>query len=163
MNNLPQSIRYFVDPTVLRLGKWLRFLGIDAPQISLNRETSPNSYLLTRKRVRQNAASNIIFVPYDQIEAQLSWFAKKFPDAIKPEMLGTRCIRCNESLVSINKDTARYRVPDHIFQTHNTFMMCPKCHKIYWRGSHVGRMQNFLKKSISLPEKTHDPYYGGQI
>lgn len=150
MTDLPQPTRFFVDSTVLRLGKWLRYLGLNAPRSLWNMETPPDGYLLTKKKQGSNISNRIIFVPHDRIEAQLIWFAKKFPNVIKPERFGSRCTLCNELLVSVSRDAVKDKVPDYIVQTQESFMMCPECRRIYWRGSHVGRMHTFLE-NINFP------------
>ncbi len=142
--------RFFVDSTVLRLGKWLRLLGIDAPLAFRYVEIPAGACLLTKKRSILNKTKQAVFVPFDRIKEQLTWFASKFPGAIKKENFGSRCIRCNQNLISVSRETVHDRIPDYITQTHKAFMMCPMCKKIYWKGSHMERMEAFLKK-INFP------------
>ncbi len=145
-------IRFYVDGTVLRLGKWLRMLGIDAPKLPRNLDVSPNSCILTKKTTGYKSAHHVILVPYDNIEEQLTWFARRFSDAIKWERFGTRCRNCNLELVRVSRETVRNKVPDYISQTHDDFMICPQCQKIYWKGSHVDKMRAFLN-SIGFPDE----------
>jgi len=140
------SKKFFVDPTVLRLGKWLRYLGFDTSFVRSEKEIGADGVFLTKKRIRTNGSKMIQFVPFDRIEDQLVWFKEHFGPEIDLEKVGSRCIRCNEPLVEIPKESARDRVPDYIYQTHTVFRICPSCKRIYWRGSHTDRMQAYLER-----------------
>ncbi len=144
--------RFFVDITVQRLGKWLRYFGIDAPLAPKSPPEGFNGYLLTKKKIHphQMAIKGIFYVPYDRIEDQLNWFAKTFPGAIVPNKIGSRCILCNQPLIKIPKKDARNLVPDYVYQTHSIFKKCPHCKRIYWKGSHLGKMGDFLER-INFP------------
>ena len=145
-----QPNRFFVDSTILRLGKWLRLLGLDAPFYHPGQELPERSLLLTKRRMGHGNTNNLaVFVPFEHIEDQLKWFVHRFPEVIQPEKFGTRCALCNEPLVFITKEEARERVPDYIAQTHETFRMCPACKRIYWKGSHMNRMRTFLEHIFS--------------
>ena len=91
MSNLQEKkpTRFFVDSTVLRLGKWLRLLGIDAPLAFRDVEIPADACLLTKKRSGSNRTKQAVFVPFDRIKEQLIWFARKFPGAIKKENFST--------------------------------------------------------------------------
>ena len=59
----------------------------------------------------------------------------------------TRCSICNSELARIPRDAAFGSVPDFVFETAVSFRQCLECRKIYWPGSHKGRM---LEKLHSL-------------
>ncbi len=141
--------RFYVDATVLRLGKWLRLLGVDAPRFSGKSEISPKARLLTRKRPRPGTPDQVVFVPFDRLEEQLAWFADSFPDAMKRKRFGSRCSHCNHLLVSVSREEVQDVVPDYVAQTIDRFKACPRCGKIYWKGSHIDRMNTFLDKVFS--------------
>ncbi len=143
--------RFFVDATVLRLGKWLRFLGIDAPSWTPKLSLTPGACLLTKKRGRIKKVGNKIVVPHDRIDNQLLWFVERFPKTVRPERVGSRCMRCNHRLIQVPREVVRDLVPDYIWQIHTTFTKCPACQRIYWRGSHRFRMLAFLKEIGILP------------
>ena len=138
--------RFFVDPTVCRLGKWLRYLGLDVPFARSEKNLPPDGILITKKRKIRKKEEHIVSIPFDRIEDQLSWFISHFPFVVDPWKIGSRCIRCNQILSEIPREGVRNRVPDYIFQTHTSFKICPKCHGIYWKGSHPDRMRTYLEK-----------------
>ena len=137
--------RFFVDATVLRLGKWLRFLGIDTPFASPDSPISPGACLLTKKRSMHEKGHQRVVVPYDDLKLQLLWFAGCFPYTIHRNLFGSRCLRCNHILLQTPREDVRDEVPDYTYQTHEIFMKCPTCQRIYWEGSHKSRMLDFLE------------------
>lgn len=52
----------------------------------------------------------------------------------------TRCLRCNARLESIPKADAASRVPPRVRDAYEEFFRCPDCDRVYWKGSHYGRM-----------------------
>ncbi len=64
----------------------------------------------------------------------------------------TICLECNEQLRPVNKADIADRVPPYVLQTQDQFVECPKCQRIYWRGTH---WQGMVKKLESLAEVDH--------
>lgn len=57
----------------------------------------------------------------------------------------TRCLECNQPLVSRSREEVKDRVPPYVYKTQSQYMECPACHRIYWRGTHWERMTLRLK------------------
>jgi uncharacterized protein len=55
-----------------------------------------------------------------------------------------RCMRCNEILRPISKEEIRDRLLPQTGQHFDEFYNCPKCGRIYWKGSHYSRMRRFI-------------------
>jgi uncharacterized protein with PIN domain len=36
-------------------------------------------------------------------------------------------------------------VPEYVYMTHATFMVCSCCQRIYWKGTHIVRVEDILK------------------
>ncbi len=145
--------RFFVDATVQRLGKWLRYLGVDAPYLPCGQSVPSDAYLLTKKRWVKNP-ENVVVVPHDTIRDQLAWFMRFFSDVVDDDKIGTRCMKCNHILQSVSKEEVKDFVPDYVYQVHGRFRRCPNCGRIYWKGSHPQRMQSFLEKLYAPSEET---------
>jgi uncharacterized protein with PIN domain len=139
--------RFYIDGTVLRLGKWLRFLGIDCPLRPLSETNFPEGLLLTKRKSLPHHIHQVAWVPYNDIKAQLAWFVEKFRLALIPGVRGTRCIRCNHLLQPVPKESVKNIVPDYIYQIHQHFRRCPQCEQIYWNGTHLQHMTTFLKNT----------------
>ena len=71
---------------------------------------------------------------------------------LKPELNSkkSRCSLCNTPLVEICKSQIT-SIPENVLRRKKIFYQCPKCGKIYWKGSHWKEMREFesmLKKKI---------------
>lgn len=49
----------------------------------------------------------------------------------------------NAEIRPVTREAVASRVPPYTFGTQTEFSECPQCHRVYWRGSHLGR---FLKR-----------------
>ena len=54
------------------------------------------------------------------------------------------CLLCNEKLDRLPRRRARARVPEKVARTYRRFRACPRCGRVYWRGSHWERMRRTL-------------------
>ena len=48
----------------------------------------------------------------------------------------TICLECNQPLSEVSREAMKDRVPEYVFRTHNQYMECPVCHRVYWHGTH---------------------------
>jgi hypothetical protein len=64
---------------------------------------------------------------------------------IDEEKILSRCIECNSLVQDIKKEDIKKNVPDRIFKNIDKFWFCPKCKKIYWKGSHYDNMIEKIK------------------
>jgi len=55
-----------------------------------------------------------------------------------------RCLRCNGHLQHIEKGTILDRLEPLTKKYYNEFCICQDCNRIYWKGSHYERMQEFI-------------------
>jgi uncharacterized protein with PIN domain len=56
----------------------------------------------------------------------------------------TRCSRCNEPLEDASSDDLSAVVPPRVLEQQARFARCPRCARVYWHGSHVGRMRQWM-------------------
>ena len=138
-----------------RLAKRMRLLGFD---VLYDRTLSDNEVIrlaLEENRViltRDTAlaarplASNHLLIASDFIREQIEQVLSAFSDeALRPL---TRCSACNDRLDTIAKEEARDFVPRYVYEQKGSFLRCPRCGRIYWKGTHVQRMA--LPKSMEI-------------
>jgi len=58
----------------------------------------------------------------------------------------SRCIICNGKLQIIEKYRIINKIPEGILEREEEFWMCEGCKKIYWKGTHFEKLQEFAKK-----------------
>ena len=147
--------RFVVDVNVGRLAKWLRVLGYDAlfPADAEDSELlrialREGRIIVTRdgglaeRHLANSGRLKVVLIRDDHLKGQLSQVVRSLNlDATRPF---SRCIRCNEPLGSLPKESVRDRVPDYVYKTQQEYAGCPLCHRIFWRGTHWFNMQRDL-------------------
>ena len=142
---MPAETRFIADVMLGKLATWLRLLGCDVeyfPKISdddlVERAFRTGRVILTRdtELIRcRKVRDNHFFVRGDGFRDQLRQVAERF--SIVPfGRIMTRCLRCNETLMVIDRSEVRDRVPPYVFETQRDFRTCGRCGRVYWRGTH---------------------------
>lgn len=57
-----------------------------------------------------------------------------------------RCTKCNSQTTRVIKSEISDKIPSKVFELNEKFWECDKCKQIYWEGSHIKKMQDFLDK-----------------
>jgi hypothetical protein len=142
---MPAETRFIADVMLGKLATWLRLLGCDVeyfPKISdddlVERAFRTGRVILTRDTElirRRKVRDNHFFVRGDGFRDQLRQVAERFSIVPFGRIL-TRCLRCNETLMVIDRSEVRGRVPPYVFETQRDFRTCGRCGRVYWRGTH---------------------------
>jgi hypothetical protein len=150
-------MNFLADSSLGRLSKWLRILGYDtvywraeADRSFLRQAESEGRAVLTRRKnvlARQHPGI-VLFVENDRVEDQIVEVLGKMDLRPDPGKLFTLCLRCNEPLKSAAPEEVRPIVPDHVFRTQKEFRSCPKCHGVYWPGTHRERAMKTLARLL---------------
>jgi uncharacterized protein with PIN domain len=138
-------MKFLVDSPLGGLIKWLRFCGFDTSSLLLHPEAPdslpppvPDTYILTRqappKRLRR---PDLLILSADQPQEQLEEVLRRLQISRGELSLLSRCSRCNDFLVPISRDRVQGQVPEHVFLYHKEFYECPRCHRLFWPGSHL--------------------------
>lgn len=137
------------------LAKWLRIYGFDTTYANseidddeiLKISKKENRILLTRDKNLTNRArrENIKTIKITSTEID-----KQIKTAIEDRKIDTakilsRCIICNSIVEEIKKEAVKDKIPKRIFENISKYWFCPKCNKIYWKGSHYENMIEKIK------------------
>jgi len=141
------------DEMLGSLAKWLRILGHDTKYVKgcedeeiAKMAIKEGRVLLTRDKNLAKKVKNSIYLENNGLENQLKKILEKLNLKIEDEKILTRCIVCNEKIVEIEKEMVKGKVPEHVYETHDKFYICPKCERIYWIGTHFDNMKKFIEK-----------------
>ena len=97
---------------------------------------------LAERHLATSGRLTVVLIRDDHLKGQLSQMVRSLDlDATRPF---SRCIRCNEPLGSLSRESVKDRVPDYVYKTQQEYAGCPLCHKIFWRGTHWANMQRDL-------------------
>ena len=145
--------RFVADSMLGRLARWLRAMGYDTLYLRhacdgdlLELARREQRTLLTRNlRLARSAAEDAVYhVRAERLEAQLAEIVAAFRLDPEADPL-SRCLECNHLLTALERDKLGGSVPPHILASHREFSGCPACGRVYWEGSHAGRMRNRLR------------------
>ena len=150
--------KFIVDSNVGKLTKWLRIMGydtvffngsndsrmvaiaLDEQRVILTRDTQ-----IMKRRVITSGRLKAILIQSDESELQMHQVIKALHLDCQFKLF-TLCLECNQPLMEKSKQQVKELVPPYVFQTHDQYMECPACHRIYWRGTHWQAMTKRLKK-----------------
>ena len=90
-----------------------------------------------RRSVRQGQM-RVVQILHDDLRSQLRQLVMDLK--LDLESGFSRCVRCNDLLNSVERDSVADRLPAYVFQNHSKFMECPHCRRLYWRGTHWSGM-----------------------
>ena len=159
--NLSITPFFAAEKTLGKLAKWLRLLGFDTlyePGSATEKfieDLAADRILLTRtQRIRkQPLRGKSVFVQSNRWDAQLRQVILELELTIDQTQPLSRCLNCNVPIIAADKDSLWGRVPDYIFETQEYFRRCPKCNRIYWRGTHtkrsLGKIEQFFNTCLS--------------
>ena len=138
------------------MAKWLRILGYDTKYVKNMKDEEiakiareEERILLTRDKKLASKFKNSIYLENNGLKNQLRRIIKELALEIDDKNLLTRCIICNEKIEKIDKEKVKGMVPEHVYESHEEFYICPKCKRIYWIGTHFENMKRFIE-SIKL-------------
>ena len=154
---LPGERRFILDNHLGRLAVYLRMLGFDSlyrndyhdEELALvaNQE---ERILLTRdvRLLMRNLVGNGYWVRSKIPREQLVEVVERFglTSHIQPFR---RCMRCNGILQPVSKERVLERLEPLTKLYYHEFRICPRCDRVYWKGSHYERMQKFLDQVIT--------------
>ena len=149
-------MKFILTKELGRLAKWLRILGFDADYFNQDnistliiRALRDNRVILTRNhRLPKSLGLKITTVQAERVKEQVAEVLKALQIKLSSDRMFTRCILCNEELVSVDREKVKDRVPEYVFKTQENFVSCPKCNRIYWQGTHWGNVSQTLKEII---------------
>lgn len=148
--------RFVVDGHLGRLAANLRMLGFDS--IYNNEESDlrlseiahvEERILLTRDRrllMRKSVEYGYCprsMKPDEQLREVIARYS--LVEGMHPF---NRCIRCNQILVTVEKQIIQDKLLPLTKKYFDEFKICPDCRQIYWKGSHFDKMQQTIQSIV---------------
>jgi uncharacterized protein with PIN domain len=152
--------RFILDNHLGKLATYLRILGLDAiyhndyqddelavDAVNLNRILlTRDRQLLMRKTIRHGYLIRSL-EPEVQVTEVLHRF--RLTSIVNPF---NRCLHCNGKLILVEKETILHRLQPKTKKYFQDFHICPKCDRVYWKGSHYERMDQKVAELIARSE-----------
>ena len=149
--------RFVLDVHLGKLARLMRMVGIDTLYennysdeqiVKISKENK--RCILTRDLgiLKRNEVTRGYWIRNTDPGKQLKEIINRF-DLINTLRKFSRCIICNDELSSISKDKVYSRLPAKVKTAYDNFYICNNCDKVYWAGSHVDEMENYIKGIIT--------------
>ncbi len=149
-------MKFLADRMLGKLAKHLRILGFDVEYCADVEESEiikmvdkSGRILLTRDTglfARIKDKSKVYFIKSDLWRSQLKSVMKRFDISSEDIHCFSRCTVCNVLLEPVSREFVRGKVPEYTYSTHERFYTCPKCGRIYWKGTHIEHMEEEMMK-----------------
>ncbi|WP_317175587.1 Mut7-C RNAse domain-containing protein [Pontibacter beigongshangensis] len=151
---LPVSDKFILDVHVGRLARALRLLGFDSRYQNDYADTSiaqlalkENRIVLTRDigLLKHRSIHRGYWLRSQHLQEQLAEVIAYFRLGPRFETF-SRCLACKGQIVPVPKAEVVDQLPPKTRRYFNEFYRCPSCRRVYWKGSHYERMQEFLQR-----------------
>jgi uncharacterized protein with PIN domain len=151
-----REIRFVLDNHLGKLASYLRLLGFDTAYRNNYSDTdlallssNENRILLTRDRglLKRSMVTYGYCVRDTDPERQLIEVIRRF-DLSHVCSPFNRCLSCNALLEPVSKEAISDRLPPKVRQHYDEFHICRTCDRVYWKGSHYERMQQFISEIL---------------
>lgn len=162
--------RFIVDAMLGTLARWLRLCGFDTvfdpalddPEIAA-RAAREGRVVLTRDRglLARRLVTRGLLVEDADLGTQLRQVIEAFRLEVPEGALFSRCAACNGAVREVAaKEEVAGRVPPFVLRTHDAFLRCPDCGRIYWAGTHrtlaLERLRKLLDPRTREPSRESD-------
>jgi hypothetical protein len=167
----PQPLRrqaFVADVHLRKLARLLRLLGFDVvfrddaddPEL-VELSVREGRILLTRDRqlLKHGALTHGYFVRSERPVEQVREVIRRFDLAgqVRPF---TRCLECGGPLERVAKEQVLERIPPRTAAWLDEYVLCQGCGKLYWRGTHYGRLEHLVSEVLA-PEGRGSPQRAG--
>jgi uncharacterized protein len=155
----PTPRRFVLDQHLGRLAAYLRMLGFDTlyrndyhDEELAQTAADQERILLTRDvgLLKRGIVRHGYFVratnPEKQIREVISYY-----DLLPHLDAFRRCAKCNGTLIDVEKELVSDRLPPMADEYFDHFRICKGCQQVYWRGSHVERVEKLIE-DLQAPE-----------
>jgi uncharacterized protein with PIN domain len=149
-------MKFMADRSLGKLARKLRVLGYDAVywregnlEGAFKTAQSEDRVLLTRSRKIPETLREfqMVLIEANDPREQLRETLAKLHLRPGAEKFCSRCLVCNQELHPIPKEEAEKKVPDFIYRSYDSFHVCPRCHRLYWPGTHCERMKKEMEEA----------------
>jgi uncharacterized protein len=158
---LPE-LRFVLDVPLGRLAGHMRLLGLDVlwrrdyedEEVALV-SVEEKRWLLTRDRrlLMRKAVTHGYFVRDTQPSRQLVEVIRRFRLS-PPEGSFPRCLKCNGILEEVEKSAVFDSLEPKTKLYYDEFAQCASCKRIYWKGSHYGKIESFVDRAFEEAAKS---------
>jgi len=139
--------RFICDFMLGRLAKWMRLMGFDTTYYKdtdgktiIYKSRREGRTILTRSKILTEKYDDLILIESELLVEQLKQMVK-IVDIKAPF---SRCPVCNTETEEVKKETIKEDVPSYVFEIHDDFKRCPRCGRVFWKGTHYKKIEKVI-------------------
>jgi uncharacterized protein with PIN domain len=115
-------------------------IALDEERVIVTRDTQ-----LMKRRVITSGRLRAVLVSSDRTEQQVRQVVDELSLDINHSPFSL-CLECNQPLEKRSKEEVAGLVPPYVFKTQDTYVQCPNCFRVYWKGTHWQAMTEKLEE-----------------
>ncbi|OFW14078.1 MAG: twitching motility protein PilT [Acidobacteria bacterium RIFCSPLOWO2_02_FULL_67_21] len=147
------ALHFVLDGHLGRLARYMRLVGLDATYLADASDDDiaalaarEGRIVLTRDRglLKLRGVSRGYWIRATMPRQQLVEVLHRFGPMRAPF---SRCLRCNAELREVPKASVESRLEPRTREYYQRFHECPRCHRIYWAGSHWQRLTRLVEST----------------
>jgi len=149
---------FLVDAMLGNIAKKLRLLGFDSEYVFdiddsklIEKAKNEHRTIISKDRnlidrAKKNEISSVYITKENEIQQFLEILETTHLQFDEISGDSARCTKCNFPTSKINKLEIENNVPPGVLEFHDKFWKCSMCDQIYWEGTHIKNLQEFVRK-----------------
>ena len=149
---------FFVDAMLGNIARKLRLLGYDSQYFSdiddeklIDSARKEKRIIISKdeeliKKSQKLGMRSIHITKEEEIEEFLEITNSVNLKRIQINGNTARCPKCNSLTESVDKEIIKERIPQGVLKLNDKFWICKCCNQIYWEGTHIKNLQEFVGK-----------------
>ena len=149
---------FFVDSMLGNIARKLRLLGYDSLYFSdiydeklIDGARKEKRIIISKdeeliKKAQKLGMRSVRITKEDEVEQFLEIINIINLKRIQISGDTARCPKCNSVTESVDKDIIKEKIPQGVLKLNDKFWICKYCNQIYWEGTHIKNLQEFVGK-----------------
>lgn len=149
---------FFVDAMLGNIARKLRLLGYDSQYFSdiddeklIDSARKEKRIIISKdeeliRKAQKLGMRSIHITKEEEVEEFLEIINSVNLKRIQINGNIARCPKCNSLTESVDKEIIKERIPQGVLKLNDKFWICKCCNQIYWEGTHIKNLQEFVGK-----------------
>ena len=149
---------FFVDAMLGNIARKLRLLGYDSQYFSdiddeklIDGARKEKRIIISKdeeliKRAQKLGIGSIRITKKEEIDQFFEIITSVNLKRVKINGNTARCPKCNSLTESVDKNIIKEKIPQGVLKSNDKFWRCKCCKQIYWEGTHIKNLQEFVGK-----------------
>ena len=149
---------FFVDAMLGNIARKLRLLGYDSQYFSdiddeklINSARKEKRIIISKdeeliKRAQKLGIGSICITKKEEIDQFFEIITSVNLKRIQINGNTARCPKCNSLTESVDKNIIKEKIPQGVLKSNDKFWRCKCCKQVYWEGTHIKNLQEFVGK-----------------